>query len=49
MHLTCPYCGKGSFTIISDPSGSPYATCNHCGKTTPFEKQQMTGAPRHAD
>jgi len=25
MHFTCAYCGKGSFTIVSDPSGSPYA------------------------
>jgi transcription elongation factor Elf1 len=45
MQFTCPYCGKGSFTIVSDAGGSSYATCNSCGKTTPFEKQQMTNGP----
>jgi transcription elongation factor Elf1 len=44
MHFTCRYCGKGSFTIVNDEAGSAFATCNNCGKTTPFEKQQMTHA-----
>jgi hypothetical protein len=42
MRFTCAYCGAGSFTIVSDVTGSQFATCNKSGKTTPFEKEQMT-------
>jgi transcription elongation factor Elf1 len=42
MKFICPHCGKGSFTIASGVKGYQFATCNNCGKTTPFKKELMT-------
>ena len=42
MDFSCPHCGSGSFTLLSDFYGSQFARCQTCDKTTPFEKQQMT-------
>ena len=42
MNFSCPYCAGDSFRLVSDLAGSQFATCNKCGKTTPFEHRAMT-------
>ena len=44
MKFTCPHCGKGSFMIVKAEAGSQFATCNNCGKQTPFDRNQMADA-----
>ena len=41
MEFTCPHCGHNSFKIEREAEGSQLATCSKCGKSTPFEQEQM--------
>ena len=41
MEFTCPHCGHNSFKIECEADGTQLATCSKCGKSTPFEQEQM--------
>jgi transcription elongation factor Elf1 len=41
MDFTCPHCGHNSFKIEREVEESQLATCSKCGKSTPFEQEQM--------
>jgi transcription elongation factor Elf1 len=49
MKFKCPYCGHGVFVVSSNEEDKAFATCQKCGKVTPFEMQQMTHPQMRGD